>query len=565
MIKNQIKNMKIAEKHAAAQSLPLPTNTPPSLYHSPSDGICRTRGGSMDSTFSDEFDFNGVPVPSTADMFNAPVMAPMQQPGVVQYGYQPFNESLKIETEWLVNNVPSRKDSTISTTYFEPLPPSEDRPFMDNWVQSSTFEHHQELLDDSIDFTVFDVSMPPPAPVTVPSQLASPKLRAPTVKVEERDEYLLYHFKANVAPLAFPLLKLKDENAHHTFLIAPLDNNQAYFHAALSYAAVHLKATTNYNPSLEEDLARHVTDSIRVITAWLTSNDPTKFAQVAETSLAMIYLRGLVGGLDPDMCELPWDAHWKAARDAMLRLPDEEKNMTIAGWVDILGATITGSKPAFADLYRENIMNCTRLGFGDLVGCDDNLLYLISEIACLANFRQESIVDDITLCFHIKSLGDHISNNEIATGIPLAGAFNVSTGALDATQLSANISHIYRYASRIFLCSLLPDFDASQLNIQNLVESMTKALDVIPTGFERSLVWPLLMTGAVSRPDSSFRLKLAERAQAVGAMADMGAFGRMQTLLAELWKINDERAQRGEQSVHWRDVMAQRKWDFLLI
>ncbi|KAF2666064.1 hypothetical protein BT63DRAFT_458430 [Microthyrium microscopicum] len=558
LIKNQIKNMKIQEKQAAAHQMHLPTNTPP-LYHSPSEGMCRTRGASTDSTFSDDMEFNGI---QTSDMFAPQIMAPMQ-PGVAPFGYQPFNESLKIETEWLVNNVASRKDSTISTTYFEALPPSEDRPYMDNWVQNSTFEHHQELLDDSLDFSVFDFGT-----TTLPSQSVTPKMKAaPMVKVEQRDEYLLFHFRTAVAPLAFPMLKITDPKVHEQVLIAPLDTNQAYFHAALSYAAVHLKATTGYNASLEEDLARHVTESIRVITTWLTSNDPTKFSQVAETSLAMIYLRGLVGSSDQDMCELPWDAHWKAAKDAMLRLGDEEKNMTVAGWVDILGATMTGSKPAYADLYRHNIMNGTELGFSGSFGCDDNLLYLISEIACLANFKKESIVDDVTVCFHIKSLGDHISNNQLQSKLVPNSALTAS-GALDGAQLSANLSHVYRIAARIYLCSLLPDFEATQTSIQGLVDSLVEALQYVPPGedgFDRALVWPLLQAGAVSLPNSLFRTVFQQRVAKLGASGEMGAFGRMQMLLNETWKVNDERASRGERSVHWRDVMSQNGWDFLLI
>ena len=130
-----------------------------------------------------------------------------------------------------------------------------------------------------------------------------------------------------------------------------------------------------------------------------------------------------------------------------------------------------------------------------------------------------------------------------------------------------------------------------------------------PNGFDRTLVWPLLMCGASSIPTSPFRRTLAERVEALGDAADHGSFGRMVLLLHEVWRRNDEIAMSAgvceatpvtagspggsistpnisgnsaimttgtmtpsstaappkTQNVHWRDVMKQNGWDFLLI
>jgi hypothetical protein len=52
----------------------------------------------------------------------------------------------------------------------------------------------------------------------------------------------------------------------------------------------------------------------------------------------------------------------------------------------------------------------------------------------------------------------------------------------------------------------------------------------------------------------------------MGDAASFGSIGRARELLREVWHANDEVLARGErQSVHWRDVMQQRGWDFLLI
>jgi hypothetical protein len=577
-IKTSIKNMKLAEKQQAAQNIPLPTNSPPSLYHSPSDGgMCRTRGGSIESTFSGEFDFNNS-VPTT-DMFAPQIMPPAQAPGMFSTNFQPFNDSWKIERQWFVNDVESRRDSTLSCTYFEPLPPSEEHPMMDNWVQKEVYEHRQELLgNDPIDFSAFDFSTPlPAAPVTVlSSHMSSPPLPPPphTPTVEERDQFLLQYFSCTVAPLVFP--RLQDDCANYEkILLAPLETNEAYFHAALSIAASHFKATEPCTPEIDLDLTRHVSLTVQVITGWLAG--PTNIPQIIEATLAMIYFRGVVGGLEQDLCELPWHAHFQAARDAIARTDQEvqaansvevTQNMTIASWIDILGATIKGDKPAFADLYRHKLQTQSSLGLSEFIGCEDSTLYYISEIATLESYKNAKVVDDIGLCCWITRLGDYLNETESAPGVlPLASAFD-GTGARNPAQLSANITHVFRIAARIYLCSLLPTFNPTQPNIQNLVSRLDDALKYVPAGpdgLDRALVWPLLLGGAASLPSSSLRATLAERALMMKEMGAMGAFGRMMALLKEVWKLNDDSDSRGEQRVHWRDVMQQRGWDYLLI
>lgn len=105
--------------------------------------------------------------------------------------------------------------------------------------------------------------------------------------------------------------------------------------------------------------------------------------------------------------------------------------------------------------------------------------------------------------------------------------------------------------------------------ISNLVAALTDAMFYIPAGsdgFDRSLVWPLLIAGSVSLPGSSFRNMFSDRVGRLGDSAEFGSFGRIRELLKDVWRINDDASARGEiQSVHWRDVMRQKGWDFLLI
>jgi hypothetical protein len=58
----------------------------------------------------------------------------------------------------------------------------------------------------------------------------------------------------------------------------------------------------------------------------------------------------------------------------------------------------------------------------------------------------------------------------------------------------------------------------------------------------------------------------AQRASLIGDASEFGSFGRVQELLSEVWRVNDHNLAKGTiQSVHWRDTMQQKGWDFLLI
>lgn len=102
-----------------------------------------------------------------------------------------------------------------------------------------------------------------------------------------------------------------------------------------------------------------------------------------------------------------------------------------------------------------------------------------------------------------------------------------------------------------------------------LVDRLAQTLQYIPhgpDGFDRSIVWPLLVGGSQSTPGSLFRHVFIDRIAGLGEHAEFGSFGRMVRLLQEVWHQADcESNVREGQNVHWRDVMRQKGWDFLLI
>jgi hypothetical protein len=355
-----------------------------------------------------------------------------------------------------------------------------------------------------------------------------------------------------------------------------LESNKTYLSCCLSISALHLKSTQGIeSEQLDNDIMRHKIATINQLCEALQLD--TDNAKILEATLGMIFFQCSVGRPDDSHPDVPWHAHFQAATELInkLELPfqlvnDTQShppfNMTVAAWIDILGASMLGRAPVYADTYREKNIANSVAGLGELMGCEDRIMFLISEIACLEALKNEGM-DQVQLCSHIKLLGDHITIAE--AGVPALENAYSTTGALRPRQLRANMTTVFRLAARIYLCSLVPGFDRQQPNITHLVDTLTDAINYIPAGpdgFDRSLVWPLLIAGSASLPNSIFRTTFYDRMAQMGEAASFGSIGRAKELLKEVWQANDEALSRGErQSVHWRDVMRQRGWDFLLI
>jgi len=179
-------------------------------------------------------------------------------------------------------------------------------------------------------------------------------------------------------------------------------------------------------------------------------------------------------------------------------------------------------------------------------------------------------------------LGTRINETE-RPGEVAPVALDASGNVLDHVQLTNNVTALYRLAARIYLCSLLPDFNPHADNVKQLITAFTGILEWVPQSahFDRALTWPLLVAGSVAQADSLFRAAFNARLANLGQEACLGALGRVADVLRDLWLQNDRLMQsnspvlgspkadtittENKQSVHWRDVMKQRGWDFLLI
>ena len=461
--------------------------------------------------------------------------------------------------------------STFST--FQPPPLSNGMPAYpaDSWVQQEYHDHVQETFtEEPVDFNFFEF----------PHGSMSPNHEA-VINVDEPDKYLFNHFLEKVLKLIFPILDANQHGSARTDIILPaLEQNTAYLHCCLSVAATHMKATEGLTgEQIDNDIVRHRYAAISELCEALGKD--VDHAGILEATLGMIFFQCSVGRPDDVLPDIPWHQHFQAATNLIqkLDLPEVVKsmalnpapmrppfNMTLASWIDILGSTMLGRSPVFSDTYRELNTQNGSAGLSELMGCDDKVMFLISEIACLELQKNDSL-NEMMICEYVRILGEQISFAEKIRE-PVQNCFS-TTGAIRPKQLSTNITAVFSIAARIYLCSLVPGYAPAQPSTCALTAQFSELMNFIPDGpegFDRSLVWPLLMAGANSVASSPFRSMFEERCRQLGDGANFGSFGRVRELLRDVWNINDKAMAQGEtHGVHWRDVMKQKGWDFLLI
>ncbi|KAI5861773.1 PRO1 protein [Durotheca rogersii] len=575
-IKMIIKRKKLSEK--ASHSIQTSVSSPPSLSHSLptsatfTDPLDRTRSASIDS----HFNFNSPPHVSEYGAYNPHILPSHAD---FMFNMSPYEIDVKTERQMFVNDVPTLRESTVSTfsTYHTPPPPGSvlsSYP-MDGgeWPEELC---HASLTEEALNYRFFDFSN---GLATNTSQV--------DIELEESDQRLLDHFIRFVLPTIFPILETNQHGSVGSDLILPaLQNNKGYLHCCLMIAAQHLKAATNsQGEEIDNDIMRNRHATILALCEAL--NEDENHHQILEATLGLIFFQSCVGRYDDSLPDIPWHQHFQAVQSLVEKLdlprlvsdeaeplPQTPFNMTLTAWIDILGATMQGRAPSFAHAYREKHLSTTNpsLGLRELMGCDDHVMYLISEIACLEALKKEGM-DDITLCQHVHSLGGQIGLTETHDCGPKM-PFNAN-GSLSPKQLSKNITSAFRLAARIYLCSLVPGFSPSQDSCVGLVEKLTTVLHFIPSGpggFDRSLAWVYLIGGSVSGMNSSFRQFFHERIAQLGDAASYGSFGGVVTLLHEVWQQADNSQPSPSANgsteapyVSWRDVMQMRGWDYLLI
>lgn len=576
---------------------------------SPSD-ICyfldgMNRGHILSSPSPREVDFNQ-PITDGYENFGPHFATPGFVP--ISYGhyYTPYEVDVKTERQTFVNDVPLRHDSSIST--FSAMGPPQLHATLPTFPAEEWFQ--EEYFDSSRDYAPMDPAL---AGQGVGQSYASLHANIP---VDDYDRPLLNHFVENVLRMIFPILEAHQRgSARARAVLQSLETNKSYFHCCLSVAAIHLKTTSGLNgEQIDHDIMRHRYEAISQLCQALNSDSDHE--QILDATLAMIFFHCSVGAPDDYLPDIPWSDHFQAVSNLVTKLDLTNMmvpcgngymlppfSMSLTSWIDILGSTMLGKTPQFAHSYRNKHLSGASSGLRELMGCDDRVMYLISEIACLESLKNEGRIDSITVCTHVSALGRQLEYTEPANSA-LESPYSATTGAIRPEVLTNNMTALFRLAARVYLCSLVPGTDRNHSSICNLIDAIADTLSYIPAGpggFDRSLVWPILIAGAYSLPSSSFRQVLADRVIAMEDLADLGSFGRMYQLLNEFWRLTDDFVESPttkhdplskttydatdaradttlsqpllspgmreikKQQVHWRDIMNRNGWRYLLI
>ncbi|KAL4918912.1 fungal-specific transcription factor domain-containing protein [Aspergillus aurantiobrunneus] len=411
------------------------------------------------------------------------------------------------------------------------------------------------------------------------------------VPISEADRPLLNHFIDHVIPLVFPMSEpLQTGPGRVREILGLVRTNRSYMHCCLSVSAIHLKTSMGMVDEMDHDIVKHRYEAICELTKALKNCNGNK-VEFMDATLAIIFYNCSVGTSDDYLPDIPWHAHFKGVSNVvkMMNSAPSRLNVSLIAWIDILGATMLGETPHFAHTYRTKHLRGVSSGLQPLMGCDDRIMYLISEIACLESLKTEKQLDSLSICQHITALFGQLDWTE-----PLDATLEVpftNTGEVRPDALIKIITTLFRLGARIYLFSLLPTFNADDPSISSLVTAVTDTLKYIPAGthgFDRALVWPLFMAGAHSLPTSPFRRVMAERVMALGYLGSFGSFGRMYRVLKAVWRVADSTPSSPASSTssedassslaltqampdpapelpHWRKVMKENKWDYLLM
>ncbi|PYH90844.1 hypothetical protein BO71DRAFT_66275 [Aspergillus ellipticus CBS 707.79] len=434
-----------------------------------------------------------------------------------------------------------------------------------------------------------------------PNRSLSAYLQA-LIPLEETDRPLLDHFIDHVVRVVLPIPDIYPGNqVHMREIVSSMQNNRSYLHCCLSISAIHLKSSMGLEDQMDHDIMQHRYTAIGYLSSAVRSGGGK--VNVLNGTLALIFYHCAVCTKEEYLPDIPWSQHFSAVVNLVKKLNcmPSPFNVSMIAWIDIFGATMTGKTPEFAHTYRTKHLRGIGSGLERLMGCDDRIMYLISEIACLEALKIEGRIDELALSGHISAMNSQLMWTE--PDDPKFETIYEPNGKVNPDHLIKILSAIFRIGARIYLYSIIPTFSCHDGSIMNLVGSMADTLSFLPmgpSGFDRCLVWPLFMAGVHSVPSSHFRRVLTERIAALGYLGDFGSFGQMYRALKEVWRSlegplitisSDADAQKGafnppplekiaqapasqasegqqpprNDTCHWREVMRRKNWEWLLM
>ncbi|KAI5307218.1 hypothetical protein KEM56_002591 [Ascosphaera pollenicola] len=270
--------------------------------------------------------------------------------------------------------------------------------------------------------------------------------------------------------------------------------------------------------------------------------------------------------------------------DSFMRSPGHESETTLlryslalSSWVDIIGATMRNQKPYRAATYSLRYQDGKSTGLRTLMGCDDQIMYILSEAACLDVMATQRSVTADRLSRYVTDLTREIDREDVDSE-PVKFPID-ENNLVDTHQLSANITAIFRVAVRVYVLSLSPTFEFDRREAYRWLGKFAELLSDMPagpSGFDRLIVWPMLICGSYAPFGSQLRTMLDER---FNLSVFSSNFTQMTKVVREVWQLTDMKSAKLAESkipnpsrhskypplVRWRDVMRLNRWEYLLM
>lgn len=78
-----------------------------------------------------------------------------------------------------------------------------------------------------------------------------------------------------------------------------------------------------------------------------------------------------------------------------LKLPLQHLLMSLTAWMDIFGTTMVACSSVFAHVYPKMRETEVVLGLFQLIGYEDRIMCVISEIACLEELKASDAINNV--------------------------------------------------------------------------------------------------------------------------------------------------------------------------
>ncbi|KAI5803854.1 fungal-specific transcription factor domain-containing protein [Geopyxis carbonaria] len=393
--------------------------------------------------------------------------------------------------------------------------------------------------------------------------------------------------------------------------------SDAFRQGCLSSGVLHLMVASGQD-SLNLDAIKYRDQSVTGLQNML--KDPS--FHYSEDMLGIILI---IATYDINSACTKWDYHVDAAVNCVVNLDVLNQRSLSVGlsfltrrvvWLDILSSCTTGRKARLWANYRYMLSlpreRINVLKLYEIVGFSDEVLYLLSEVHCLEEYRDlgfeekcfnweagKARAKELDRClvraqpegYRSSNITEHgmfvntspqssfssegtlsLSSSPSSSSSSSSSTFSDSTSMTytalpDYGAISDAITAAFIAAARIHMWSIgIGYYPRLEIFRQFLRELMYAVRDV-PDDHIRCILYPLLVGGslATEQPDREFfiqRFRLPE---------PCGILGRVHEICTEVWRQRDEFEQLfgivAAKEVHWRSIikMKPQKYDILYV